>query len=703
MTAGAPFSLLAQIVRLAAGIDASDTVETARARLAARLSRTLAGDDVARVSEFFGEVVGARFSDEGRVQLRAARQDALLMSDQLRRAWETWVGAEARERPLVIVLEDLHWGDLPTVQLVDYALAAHGDLPIMVLALARPEVKDVFPSLWQKRRVIDLQLNELTPKASARLARHVLGDAVDDAAIERIVAKSAGNAFFLEEILRAVAEGHAEDVPETVLAMVQRRLDALAPEARRVLRAASVFGETFWRGAVSAHLGQTSNPLSRVEDRIDELVRGELLTRRDESRFGGEEELTFRHALVRDAAYAMLTDEDRALAHRLAGAWLEDHGERDAAVLAQHFDRGGEPARAVPHYVRAVVQALEGNDLVRVLGLADRGVELGAAGPELGELRRVQAEALRWRGRIADCETTAREATRLLTPATPSWYLAAAELGTASGALAHIDDSISARDMLLERGEAGAPNLVQALARLTMQLYAAGRREPADEAMVHVDAFDPSRGNPIVLARIEQARAFRALFESDHGTYYEHMKSARALFEAAGDRRNACVQSANMGYVAVALGALDEAERELIPAARTAELLGIVRIGAIFQQNVGFLRVLQGRYDEAIDLEVRSAAVFDAQSDPRLGTFSRVYMAMAYAARGELERARDIATEAVKISEPQLPAHASALAHLAGIELRIGDVRFGARARERVVRDSSRSSAASRTPSRACA
>jgi tetratricopeptide (TPR) repeat protein len=202
-----------------------------------------------------------------------------------------------------------------------------------------------------------------------------------------------------------------------------------------------------------------------------------------------------------------------------------------------------------------------------------------------------------------------------------------------------------------------------------MQLYACGRREPADEAMTHIASLDLQRAGPITLARIEQARAFRALFESDHGTYYERMKEARALFDAAGDRRNACVQSANMGYVAVALGALDEAEGELVTALRTAESLGIFRIRAIFQQNIGLLRLLQGRYDEAIDYEEKSAPVFEQQGDPRLATFSLVYMARAFAARGELDRAREIALHAVDISEPQPPAHASALAHLAEIEL----------------------------------
>jgi len=671
MTIGAPFSLLAQLVRRAAGVDPAEPADAARSRLRARISRHLHDEaTVQRIAEFLGEVIGARFPDEGRVQLRAARQDPQLMGDQIRRAWEDWVGAETSAGSVVIVLEDLHWGDLPTVKLVDYALAAHANRPLLVLALARPEVKQAFPSLWQGRGLLELPLAELTPKASGRLARHVLGD-VPAETIDRIVARSAGNAFFLEEILRAVAEGHGDDVPESVLAMVQRRLDALEAEPRRLLRAASVFGETFWRSAVLVHVG-TTNPVSTADDWLSGLARSELVTVRDVSRFAGEQELTFRHALVREAAYAMLTDDDRVLAHRLAGTWLEEHGEADSAVLAEHFDRGRDAERAVHHFARAATQALEGNDLTRVLEHVDRGIALGARGPELGELQRARAEALRWRGRMAEAEASARAATELLSHGTPSWYGAVGELATCAGALAHVDGLLAARAMLLENGDDSHVGFPIALGRVVMQLYAVGERALADETMTRVDTFDPSRADPIVGARIEQAHAFRALYSSDHGTYYECMKSSRALFELAGDRRNSCVQAVNMGYVAIALGALDEAEETLESMLRVAESLGIVRIRAIFHQNIGLLRHLQGRHEEAIDLTARAASTFAEQGDLRLLTFSLVYLSMALAASGDVERAFTEAEKALEVSKPMLPAHASALANLADLELRFG-------------------------------
>ena len=144
------------------------------------------------------------------------------------------------------------------------------------------------------------------------------------------------------------------------------------------------------------------------------------------------------------------------------------------------------------------------------------------------------------------------------------------------------------------------------------------------------------------------------------------------LFELAGDRRNSCVQAVNMGYVAIALGALDEAEETLESMLRVAESLGIVRIRAIFHQNIGLLRHLQGRHAEAIDLTTRAARTFAEQGDLRLLTFSRIYLSMALAASGDVERAFTEAEQALEVSKPMLPAHASALANLADLELRFG-------------------------------
>src|SRR6202012_2306526 len=112
--------------------------------------------------------------------------------------------------------------------------------------------------------------------------------------VERIVAQADGHPFFLEELIRAVAEGRGEALPETVLATVEARLEGLEVEARRVLRAASIFGGAFWLDGVAALLGGADRA-PRTRQWLATLVEREVVVRRAEGRFPEEEEYGFRH------------------------------------------------------------------------------------------------------------------------------------------------------------------------------------------------------------------------------------------------------------------------------------------------------------------------------------------------------------------------------------------------------------------------
>jgi predicted ATPase len=257
-------------------------------------------------------------------------------------AFASLLQAECAAQPVVIVLEDLHWGDLPTIKLIDAVLGALSDQPLMVLALARTKVHEIFPQLWADRRVQEIRLHKLSRRASEQLVRQALGDAAGDETREALVERSERHAAYLEALIRAVAEGKGTTTPPAVLAMVQARIEQLDPTARRVLRAASVFGETFWRGSVEALLGGEDTAAW-----LAELVEQGMIAVKDEGRFPAEVEFRFRHVLVWEAAYEMLTKDDRVAGHWLAGQWLEQAGETDATSIEEHFERcgsGGEPS-----------------------------------------------------------------------------------------------------------------------------------------------------------------------------------------------------------------------------------------------------------------------------------------------------------------------------------------------------------------------
>ena len=419
MSAGSSYSLLGHALRRWCGIQDGESPDLRRRKLALRIGERFPASARERVAAFIGELCGVPFPDADSVKLRAARQDPQLMSDQITRATLDLLRAECAERPVLLVLEDLHWGDALTVKLVEEALRKLAGSPLMVLALARPEVDDLFPRLWTGIAQV-APLRPLGKKASERLLQQVLGAQVPEETASRIVEQSEGNALFLEELIRAVAEGRGDEAPGTVLAILQARIGRLPSGARRVLRAASVFGETAWLGGIQALLGG-AQAAPDLEGWLARLTQDDILEERPESRFLEEKEHMFRHALMRDAAYGLLTANDRVEAHRIAGQYLEERGEPDARVLAEHFVQGEAPARAIPYFVQAAEQSFEAYDMTAAMASAGRGLACGAAGEQRGALLSVQLGVYHGRERYPEIVELGAEALDLLPEGSKRW------------------------------------------------------------------------------------------------------------------------------------------------------------------------------------------------------------------------------------------------------------------------------------------
>jgi predicted ATPase len=138
--AGSPFATLGRAIRRAAGIHDAESIESKREKLSERVARHVESEARARVTSFLGEIANVPFPDDQNDALRAARANPQLMGDAMRRAWEDWLTAECAAHPVLMVIEDLHWGDLGTVSFVDAALRNLREARFMVLALARPDV-----------------------------------------------------------------------------------------------------------------------------------------------------------------------------------------------------------------------------------------------------------------------------------------------------------------------------------------------------------------------------------------------------------------------------------------------------------------------------------------------------------------------------------------------------------------------------------
>ncbi len=674
MSAGAPFGLLAQAIGAGVGFVPSEPVAARRARLVDHLTALVGPERAPSVAPFLGEITGVLFDDVDDAELRAARRDPVLMGDQTARAFEAWIDAECARGPLALVLEDLHWGDLPTVRLIDSVLRGAPERPLFVLALARPEVFELFPRLWSERDVQHLRLAELTPKNCDRLVRAALGDQVADSVAKRIVERAGGNAFHLEELIRAASEGQTEESAETVLAIVEARLSGLPAETRRLLRAASVFGGVFWASGAARVLGGPHN-LDDVARELDDLVARELVAKRPEARFQGETEYVFRHALLRDGAYATLTDDDRTLAHQLVGAWLADHGEPSAVVLAGHFERGGQPQRAVGFFRRAAEQALDANDFDAVLDLTARGLACGAIGEERGLLHLLAAEVHGWRGNRDDEAREGRAAMDLLPIWTPRYCDAARELLHGLGHSGKREALIEACEALLEGPDEPNAELVIALADGVIQRLRLGDYAASERVMIWLRTKGAAmvKNDPGVAVRVHLAEAWWDFCRGEPGNPTRETASLLA-FEALGDRRSAGRAQLNLGYAYLELGQFELAEVALREAEATAKAMGLDSIGTTVQQNLGMTLAYLGRLDEAQAALQTSADRALKQGDLRLVGSSYIYLSRLALMRGNPADAQRAAQRAVELLEPARALRADAYAFFAESCLCAGDL-----------------------------
>jgi tetratricopeptide (TPR) repeat protein len=655
IAARSPFGALSRALRGAFGLAGGQGPEIELRRVRERVASAVPEPESERVSAFVAELLGVPVGATGNVELFAARQDPGLKAAQMQRAFIDFVDQECASGTVVLLFEDAQWIDPSTMKLIDSVLRELADRPFFVMALGRPELDDAFPTLWGERGVMRIALPALPTRAGERLAARVLGKDAKDDLVRRVVQQAGGNPFFLEELLRAVVSGAGEDqLPATVLAMVQTRLEALDSESRRLLRAASVFGPVFWRGGAAALLGTPDQPL--LDAWLTSLLERELLVVQRESTFAGDVEYGFRHGMLRECAYLMLTETDRALAHKLAADWLEAAGERSPAVLAEHLERGGEISRAIGKYVQAVTQALEASDLESAIRVAAHALGLGADGDTRGRIRLLRSEAHRWRGEMEPAYVDARDAIEDLPRESTEWYRAVAGAIAAGVSSGKADAATPLAERLLDARSGDRPPYMMALAQSATYLLGGGKRDVADGLLRALRTAEEEMGtearpNPLLTARMTLANAMRAHVTSDAATATALMHRAAGYFQAAGDSRSACAARANAGLISSFLGRLEASEALLTEALALAKKNGALNTIAWITQSLGRVAAELGRPEDGLVLASEAARTAASQKDRRLEAKARIVEADILVAIGDGVRAEESARRAVELGE----------------------------------------------------
>jgi MalT-like TPR region len=271
-------------------------------------------------------------------------------------AWRQFFEALAERRPLVLVFEDLHWADDGLLDFVDYLADWAGEVPLLMVGTARPELLSRRPG-WSggKPNAVTLSLAPLSDDDTARLIGSLRGRAALEAGQQAtLLARAGGNPLFAEQYVQMLVDQDAVrqlSLPESIQGIIGARLDLLAPPEKRLLQDAAVIGEVFWPGAAAAlggGAGRGELDRGELEEHLHVLERKQFVRRERRSSVAGETQYAFVHVLLRDVAYGQIPRAVRVGKHAQAAGWIESLGraEDHAEMLAHHYLSALELARA---------------------------------------------------------------------------------------------------------------------------------------------------------------------------------------------------------------------------------------------------------------------------------------------------------------------------------------------------------------------
>ena len=311
-----------------------------------------------------------------------------------------FVESAAREQPLLMVFEDIHWADSSLLDLIEVLSARTQDVAVLFVALARPELFSSRPA-WGGglASATALSLEPLDEREAEQLATELLAGRAGGEYPERLAAAAEGNPLFIEELAAVVAErsGDVDQLPTTIRSLLAARLDALEPDERAILLDAAVVGKIFWRGVLE-RIERRSDGLGVLLGALEE--RG-LIRREAVSRIQGDEQYTFKHGLLRQVAYATVPRARRRERHAAVAGWLEEAttatGE-SAATLAFHWREAADVDRALSYYLAAADYAGRGWAKERAVALYNDAFKLLPDGDErrrdVGRKRALAFQAL---------------------------------------------------------------------------------------------------------------------------------------------------------------------------------------------------------------------------------------------------------------------------------------------------------------------
>jgi predicted ATPase/class 3 adenylate cyclase len=399
-----PFALFCDLFFYRFQIQDSDSVDAARRKLEQGLVQLLEGAPTAvEAAHFLGHLIGLDFS--GSPHLQGIRGDARQIHQRAFHHAVQLFSVLAQRQPVVICLEDIHWADDASLDLVQHLARACAALPVMIVCLARNTLFERRPA-WGRSEPFERRLDLLPlSKPDSRLLVAEILQRVKDlppALAELIVGAAEGNPFYIEELIKMFiddgvilktgdcwkvepAQLAAVRVPPTLVGVLQARLDSLPRPERELLERASIIGRIFWEDAVGHLFEQAAAPCGgagfwNIQDLLASLRAKEMIFRREQSSLAATPEYIFKHALLHRTTYDRVLRPDRLLHHGRIAAWIASRSgsrvEEFSAQIAEHYELAGSKLSAAEWYGRAGKQALAAYAPTEAIGHFRKAIEL---------------------------------------------------------------------------------------------------------------------------------------------------------------------------------------------------------------------------------------------------------------------------------------------------------------------------------------
>ncbi len=497
--------------------------------------------------------------------------DALGAGDVLWMEMTAVALAALGKTPVVCVVEDVQWADIDSVRWVEHLVSRALGRKLCILLLARPEF------LWDPARAarmvdgahVRVDLRPITKRAVRGIAKAILGERSNDTVLDIIASQACGSPLFAEELARATTLGRDAQSAPTIEAAIQVSLDALGQGLLDAIACLSVFGMAGWDGGLEA-LG-----IDRAAERLRDLAAANLVMEHAESRLPRAREWGFKHALVRDVAYASLGPARAKRLHGLAAEWLAQSGE-DAARVAEHFDLGERHAEAASFWERAARRGLTANALSEAVRMAERA--LAYADDKHTAFARAQLLDEAWSRldpRAADRETA-------IVAMRDAAHDTASSLRT-EGARARYDHArgtgLDVTERLIQvRDGAGRHGLVDEEARCTATLaarYAFSGELSAAERESH-RLLKLAEGGAVACAAVDGWQTLAIVYQTRGQlvSALDARRNAALAARAAGLKEREGTLDVNVGFALTTMGAKHEAREALADGLAIAHTIG---------------------------------------------------------------------------------------------------------------------------------